>query len=83
MAADYDKARQLVRKLADKAEREELKSADYWDEEDTQEEKDENVEDATLVKEAVQIGGDLLVDVAESLAAIAGRSNSITRGRQR
>lgn len=32
---DYDKARKLVTKLAERTEREELKDESYWDEEDT------------------------------------------------
>lgn len=81
MEFDYDKARKFVDRLAQKAEREELKGDDYWDEEDTQQEKNENVEDAAMIREAVQIGGNLLVDIAESLNQIAGGSK-ISRGRR-
>ncbi len=82
MKFDYDNAREFVDKLADKVEREELKDDDYWDEEDTQEEKDENVEDAAMVKEAVRIGGNLLIDVAESLNQIA-QGDKLSSGRRR
>lgn len=75
---DYQKARDFVSKFAEKAEREALKSEKYWDEEDTQEEKDENVEEATMIKEAVLIGGNLLIDIAESLNRAAPRS--VSRG---
>jgi hypothetical protein len=80
MKFDYDKARKFVSLLAAKVEREELKGDDYW-EEDSGEEKDQNVEDAAIIKEAVEIGGNLIVDIAESLNRIA-QGDKFSSGRR-
>lgn len=81
MAADYDAARRLVGKLAKKTEREELEKEErYYNEETTAEEKAADAESAADMRAAIEAGGGLIIDIAESLSRIAG--DKLSSGRR-
>lgn len=72
---DYERARGLVGRLAELAvEQEKEKDESYYSEDTSDEEKAKDKEMRDLLGECVEVGGELLIDIAESLNRAAPRA---------
>lgn len=79
---DYDKARKFVGHLAERTARDELEKEErYYDEDTTAEEKAKDKEAAEEIEVMINFAGETLIDIAESLNKIAGKSAASAKAR--
>lgn len=82
MSVNYDKARGFGNKLAEKTANDERKKNEkYYDEDTTDEERQEDVEAADEIEEGIKLVSELFIDIAESLHKIA-QGDKLGRGRR-